>query len=145
MAGFISRFAWIRPGQGKWPRFLVGGCALALSIFGCITLYDALAYEENLEPLFKIPGIDFDVTWPLLISGIVFFVCAVGTYFLVNTRRIVEFLLETEGEVKKVAWPGWNEVVGSSIVVIITVVILGLYIALADYIFNKLMSTFIYG
>jgi preprotein translocase SecE subunit len=108
-------------------------------------LHDALAYEEMLKSVFKIPGIDFNVTWPLLISGIVFFLCLAGIYILVNNRRVVEFLLETEGEVKKVAWPGWNEVVGSSIVVIFTVAVLSVYIALADWIFNQLMDTFIYG
>jgi len=145
VAGFFAKLAWTRPGQGKWPRFLTAAFAISISLFGCLTLHDALAYEEFNIEAFTIPWVNFQITWPLLISGIVFMVCMLGTYFLVNSRRIVDFLLDTEGEVRKVSWPGWNEVVGSSIVVIFTVIVLSIYIALADYIFNKLMGTFVYG
>jgi preprotein translocase subunit SecE len=145
VAGFFAKLAWTRPGQGKWPRFLTGASAISIGLFGCLTLYDALAYDEFMYPVWRIPGIDFELTWPLMISGIVFILCMAGTYLLVNSRRIVDFLLDTEGEVRKVSWPGWNEVVGSSIVVIFTVIVLSIYIALADYIFNKLMGTFVYG
>jgi len=138
-------FAWSRPGQGKWPRFLTAASAISISLFGCLTLHDSLAYEEFNVGALTIPWVNYQVTWPILISGLVFLVCLAGTYFLVNSRRIVDFLLDTESEVKKVAWPGWNEVLGSSIVVIFTVLILSLYIAGVDMVFDWFMGQFVYG
>jgi preprotein translocase SecE subunit len=50
----------------------------------------------------------------------------------VNHPRLVDFFAETEIEMTKVAWSTRREVIGSSVVVVATVVILGTWIAMVD-------------
>lgn len=55
-------------------------------------------------------------------------------------KKIKKFLGETRSELKKVSWPNKNELIGSTMVVIVTVVILAVYIGLLDLLFSKLME-----
>lgn len=61
---------------------------------------------------------------------------AVGTvfYWLLNKRRAVDFLIATESELKKVSWSSRKEVAGSTLVVIVTIILMGLFLYFADYI-----------
>ncbi len=66
-----------------------------------------------------------------------FLVFLVGAYFifvLVNKERFADFLIATESEMKKVSWSSRQELLGSTAVVIATVVILAVIIWLADMI-----------
>lgn len=55
-------------------------------------------------------------------------------------RGIVKFLREVRGELSKVTWPNREELVQSTIVVLVAVVIAGVYIALFDLIFSRLIG-----
>jgi len=62
-------------------------------------------------------------------------VFVIGAYFvfiLVNKERFADFLIATESEMKKVSWSSREELIGSTAVVIATVVILAVIIWLAD-------------
>ena len=62
---------------------------------------------------------------------------AVGGFFvfnLVNSERFADFLIQTEGEMKKVSWSSKAELIGSTAVVIVTVIIMALLIYVADFI-----------
>jgi len=52
-------------------------------------------------------------------------------------RQTVEFWRETKSEIKKVSWPGSREVAGTTTVVIVAVIILGIYLWLCDLVFYK--------
>ncbi|MGD0650392.1 MAG: preprotein translocase subunit SecE [Verrucomicrobiia bacterium] len=54
--------------------------------------------------------------------------------------KIRDFLAEVTVELKKSAWPTRRELTDSTIVVIITVLILGLFVAFADLVFVKLIG-----
>jgi preprotein translocase subunit SecE len=56
---------------------------------------------------------------------------------LVKTR---DFLTEVVVELKKSAWPTRRELVDSTIVVIVTVLALGLFVAFADLVFLKIVA-----
>ena len=60
-------------------------------------------------------------------------------YVLLNKAKVGDFLIETELEMKKISWPGRSELIGSSTVVIITVVIIALVIMLFDFSVQALM------
>ena len=49
--------------------------------------------------------------------------------------KIREFLTEVAVELKKSAWPTRSELVDSTLVVLVTVVILGVFVASADVVF----------
>ncbi len=48
-----------------------------------------------------------------------------------------EFLGEVRGELRKVAWPSRAEVVNYSIIVLITVVLMGALVAALDFVFGE--------
>lgn len=60
---------------------------------------------------------------------------------------IVRFLGDLKVEMKKVTWPGKNEVYGTTIVVLVTVIIFGIYLFLVDsslqVLINQLFSLFL--
>jgi preprotein translocase subunit SecE len=47
------------------------------------------------------------------------------------------FINEVTVELKKVSWPTRNEIIGSTIVVIISVAVMALFIGICDFIFSK--------
>ncbi len=47
--------------------------------------------------------------------------------------KIVSFLSESYGEMKKVVWPGWNSVVASVKVVLISTALFAMFFGLVDY------------
>ncbi len=60
---------------------------------------------------------------------------------------IVRFTGDLKVEMKKVTWPGKNEVYGTTVVVLVTVVIFGIYLFLVDsslqVAINQLFSLFL--
>ncbi len=49
-------------------------------------------------------------------------------------KRSVEFYGDVRGEIKKVSWPGRDEVRGTTIVVIAAVFFFGVYLGVVDYV-----------
>lgn len=56
---------------------------------------------------------------------------------------VSQFLKEVRAEIKKVTWPTRDEVISYTIVVIITVVLVGGLVYLADIVFTKLVDIII--
>jgi len=64
--------------------------------------------------------------------------------YLYNKPKVVDFLIETENELKnRVTWPSRKEEVNASIVVVITVVIMMMFIFGIDQAFTVLKK-FVY-
>ncbi len=55
------------------------------------------------------------------------------------------FIGESIGELRKVEWPGQNQVIQGTVVVIIACVIIGTYLYFADQAFSKLVSKVLLG
>ncbi|MBI2094367.1 MAG: preprotein translocase subunit SecE [Candidatus Omnitrophica bacterium] len=51
--------------------------------------------------------------------------------------RFTTFLTEVKEEMKQVAWPSREELVGSALVVFVGVTLLALYISICDFILSK--------
>ena len=51
-----------------------------------------------------------------------------------------DFLVEVAAELKKSSWPTRKELVDSTLVVIVTVLILGIFVALADVVFLRIIA-----
>jgi preprotein translocase subunit SecE len=52
-------------------------------------------------------------------------------------RRLKRFLVEVWSELKKTTWPGRREVYGTTLVVIVTVMICAFYLWIVDLVLNK--------
>jgi preprotein translocase subunit SecE len=67
----------------------------------------------------------------LAILGIVFGVL----WYLGYVARFANYLKETREELRKCTWPTWEELKGSTVVVTVATLLLGLFTALVDLVF----------
>ncbi len=127
-------FEIYKRGQGKTSRYLAAGSVGVLSLFGCYSLYNYLNVRGSLQKLilFVVPGVELDVNLPFLVSFGFFAGLMILLYALLNKPKIGDFLIETELEMKRVSWPVRSELIGSSTIVIITVVILAVIVMVFD-------------
>jgi len=58
---------------------------------------------------------------------------------------LVRFLREVYDELRKVVWPTWGELYRYTLVVIVTVIVIGGFIGGVDYVLGQLAQKFIYS
>jgi preprotein translocase subunit SecE len=54
--------------------------------------------------------------------------------------KISEFIREVQSELKKVTYPSWSETMGSTAVVIIFVLIVGIFLTIVDFLLVRALS-----
>ncbi len=59
--------------------------------------------------------------------------------------RPIQFLREVYDELRKVVWPTWGELYRYTLVVIVTVIVIGGFIGAVDYALGELAKRFIYN
>jgi len=64
---------------------------------------------------------------------------------IAHRNGLIRFVQEAIGELRKVEWPGQNQLVQGTVVVIIACVIIGTYLYVADQLFNKFVSKVLLG
>jgi len=116
-----------KPGQGYWTRVMSAVGWGTLLLMGVAWLWNLLSTAQvgNLESVY-------------VQGGAAVLVLAVGGWLLfwligVN-QRFVDFLVATEGEMKKVNWSTRREIIGSTWVVIALTVFISAMIFVLDYI-----------
>jgi preprotein translocase SecE subunit len=115
-------FQVYKKGQGRYVRMTTGVLLALLTLYGCSALSAAL-YESGSLP-WSFMGQTY--TYSQVVPILVFIAVIAGLVWLLNWPKFAEFLIETETEMGRVAWPSRASVTGSSIVVIVTVVIMSL-------------------
>ena len=58
-------------------------------------------------------------------------------------QKLVEFLKDVRAEIGKITWPTREELRGSTVIVIVTVLLLTFFVAVVDQIFNLGLQAFI--
>ena len=121
-------FEFYKKGQGKWTRGLTMAGGAGIVVLGAWWLY-----EEPLATIgYRLPG-----NYGLLLQafGAALFV-VLGLYlsFWVSYVRhgSGDFFIATEGEMKKVSWSSRKEIVGSTQVVIFTLIFMGVLLFVVD-------------
>jgi len=114
-------------GQGKYTRIITAVTIFGLALAGAVVLSAQLGAIGGLGAMktyvqFGIP------TLVVLAFGLF-------SFWIVNRPRTADFLIATEGEMKKVSWSSRKEVVGSTKVVIVTTFILAVIIFGVDLLF----------
>jgi preprotein translocase SecE subunit len=124
-----------KKGQGVAARV----CAMTgiglLALFGWSTLYQAFNRTGTwwANVVWTVPGVNWEMTNGWWICALLFFASIAALWiWLFNNPRPADFLIETEGELKKVSWPTQREWINASMVVIVCVAALGAYLYLAD-------------
>src|SRR5688500_16925476 len=98
-----------KPGQGFWTRLGTGMGAALVILFTVQFLYTRLPVWTKLSrndwPLYTI----------LAVTGVGLSLLA---WWLINRQKHAEFLIATDGEMKKVNWTSRRELIGSTKVVV---------------------------
>jgi len=59
--------------------------------------------------------------------------------------NVVKFFSQVKTEMKKVAWPSRQELISSTIVVLVSTIVLALYIGTCDLFFSRVVNFLISG
>ncbi len=113
----------------------IGVAALGgVALFGCRELYQFLM-ASALPP---VPG-GLGLRWADLVVGLVGAGCALGIFLLLNNHKVVDFLIETEAELKKVSWSPPKQVFSNTVVVIVSVVFLAFFVVISDKVISQII------
>jgi preprotein translocase subunit SecE len=113
--------------QGRYTRLITAVSVLVLAAWGCYSLSDTLYGRVSVFLSFGIP-----LTILIGVGAV--------TFWVLNRPASADFLIATEGEMKKVSWSSKKEVIGSTKVVIVTTFILAALLFLVDVAFANLFQ-----
>lgn len=145
------QFKYYKKGQGKIVRLSSGIALTLLALFGCISLYTFVPQfniEETPPPptfwgttITQIPFFELTINYGLIVSISLFLILILLIYLLIiNKPSTADFMVETEIEMKKVSWPSKQEHTSSTIAVIISVFLIGVFLMVADSLFSQIMK-----
>ena len=82
------------------------------------------------------------------LTKIIVWVVVVGVVFTFLWRKghlqqIATYVQQTREELKKCTWPTWTELKGSTVVVSISIVLLGVLTVAVDFVFNLVFFKFL--
>lgn len=123
----------------------VGDVVAGINSLGNIKVSASINAGGDAIILLDTSGLPFEVFGKEFLSAHVvaaFFLVGsmVGVYILVNRPRVAGFLVEVEGELRKVSWPTRREVLGSTLVVLILMAVLAAYIFLVDFVLANILK-----
>ena len=118
-----------KKGQGYWTRLMSAIGFGMISLMGVVWLWDLLATSRigELQPVYVQAAAAVIV---LGVSG------WLGYYLIGRKPLVVDFMIATEGEMKKVNWSTRREILGSTWVVILFTIFIAIYCFSFDTIFQ---------
>lgn len=127
-------FEIYKRGQGVAARWMTAAVLGALAAFGSYELRGFLSgrlLDENEREYALLDALP----WSLVISAFVFVAAMIGVALAVNNRKFVDYLIASETELRKVAWPKREELKRQTLVVIVTMLLFSALLLVADLIF----------
>lgn len=134
--------------QGRHARMAAFWSVVLLLLFGCHFLHSQLVALESLaKPIagIRIPVVGIDLNGAFLISGALFVAGVIWIQRWQRQPKTADLLIDTEAELRKVTWPSGQQVINASIVVVVTVVLIGAFLAGADYVLARIMKYLVLG
>jgi|TARA_B110000263_G_C14876528_1_gene315395 preprotein translocase SecE subunit len=119
-----------KQGQGYWVRLMSAIGFGLLVMMGVIWLWDQLSGFQigDLESVYVQGGV----------SVIVIAVCGLVGYHLIGRKpKLVDFMIATEGEMRKVNWSTRREIAGSTVLVILLTLFIAVFCKIADLAFSS--------
>ncbi len=127
-------FGIYKKGQGYWTRMMSAIAAGLLIFMGASWLWKTMDQVRigAIEAVYVQAG-----------SAVIFIsvLAVLGYYLIAVHKKIVDFLIATEGEMKKVNWSTRREIMGSTWVVISLTFIVAAIIAFLDMGYSMIFQT----
>jgi preprotein translocase SecE subunit len=140
-----------KPDEGRNARQTAFWLGLGMLFFGCYALrgtlegFGASLRSPLTEAFPEVPLLGVRLTVAFLVAAAVFLVGAFLWVRWLGKEKISDHLIEVEGEMRKVTWPSFAEASNSSIVVIVMVLILMAFLAVADFVLGRIFDALIWG
>ncbi len=80
------------------------------------------------------------LVWVAVIGGIFLFLWRKG-----HLQRLSNYVLETKEELRKCTWPSWDELRGSTVVVMISIALLGTFTVVVDLALTMMVRMLLTG
>ncbi len=77
------------------------------------------------------------IVWAVIVLGVFAWLWRAG-----HLARFATYIQQTREELRKCTWPSWDELKGSTVVVTISIIILGGFTVLVDQIFFQIFVLF---
>jgi preprotein translocase subunit SecE len=108
-----------------------------IAALGCLTLYQQLAAIEMKNEQTQM--------WVRTMIPVgLFLVLGLLIFWILNRPTLANFMIDAEGEMKKVSWSSRKEIAVSTLVVIIVVVLMAVFLGVVDLAFN-MFFTYVIG
>jgi preprotein translocase subunit SecE len=121
-------FSIYKNGQGKYTRLGTAAGGALIAAIGCLQLYRTLE------------AADISLWVETMVPVAIFLAVSILTFWIVNKPNVADFMIASEGEMKKVNWSSRQEIVVSTVVVISVVIIFAVLLGAADFIFQLIVS-----
>jgi len=80
------------------------------------------------------------IVWVVVIGGLFLFMWRKG-----HLQRLAVYVQETKEELRKCTWPSWDELKGSTVVVLISIALLGGFTVGIDFVLTLVMRALMSG
>ena len=132
-----------KPDQGRLARMGAFWSLAFMAFFGCSSLenelsgrFDSLGSELGV----RLPILGIELTGAFLIATVLFAGLMFFIYRWTERPKTADLLIDTEAELHKVTWPSGQEVVNSSVVVVVSVLFLMAFLAFTDWFIGRVTS-----
>ena len=118
-----------KQGQGYWVRLMSAIGLGLLVMMGVVWLWDQLSGFQigEFEPVYVQGGV----------SVIVITFCGLAGFHLIGRKqKLVDFMIATEGEMRKVNWSTRREIFGSTVLVILLTLLIAVFCKIMDLAFS---------
>ncbi|MBT5136493.1 MAG: preprotein translocase subunit SecE [Phycisphaerales bacterium] len=118
-----------KSGQGYWVRMMSAIGFFLLVLMGIVWLSEQLAVIKfgEIETVY-VQGA------AAIIVGVTF--ALIGFWLIGRKQKFVDFMIATEGEMRKVNWSTKREIIGSTILVILLTFFIAIFCQIADLLFS---------
>lgn len=134
-----------RKNQGRYARMLAFWAVALLLVYGCfhaggfVHMLDRWMGDANRDLVDPFPLVGKLKISTLVVLGLLG-VALLFIHSVLNRPKVADLLIDTESEMQKVTWPGWNEVVQGTIAVTGMVFVLFVFLTGVDMLLVKLME-----
>ena len=132
-----------RPGQGIYARSAAAGALVLVALFASWRLQYALTFSARFEGFITVLGVK--VPYATLWAAGLFVVLGVFSFLFTfavptglaalddKTRASVDLLIDTEGELAKVSWPGRDDLLKATSAVLVLIIVVGVFLYVVDW------------
>ncbi|MBN2137009.1 MAG: preprotein translocase subunit SecE [Sedimentisphaerales bacterium] len=127
-------FQIYKRGQGKYTRLCTAFAGALIAGAGCWKLYQKLeVWLVGLSPN--------QTMWiSTMVPAGAFVLFCLFFFWLVNKASVADFMIAAEGEMKKVSWSSRQEIVVSTGIVIVVVILTAVLLGATDLLFRAFFS-----